>query len=109
MYPQSELNRLAAHKLVVRRRIAVRRVDCTVAATEAIRPLEWMDRAIALVRQLSPLARFAAVPLGFLLQRTLFPRKKLLGSMLRWAPLVIGAVRGIGAALGDRASASGRR
>lgn len=109
MYPQSELDRLAAHKVGLRRSIALRRADCAVAAAEVIRPLEWLDRAIAMVRRMTPLARFAALPVGLFVQRLLFPRKKIFGSILRWAPLIVGAVRGIGAVVGDRGSFSGRR
>ena len=50
-------------------------------------------------RRLSPFAQIAAVPLGFLVQRAVFPRRKILGSLLRWAPLVFSAVRGFKAAV----------
>ena len=45
--------------------------------------------------QLSPLMSFAALPLSLPVVRAIFPRQKILGSLLRWAPLAMGAFRGI--------------
>jgi len=102
MYPQQELARLAAHKAALRRDIALRRAECAVAATRVAQPLEWLDRVVAFWRRLSPLAVMAAVPLGFLVKRTLGPRLKILVSLVKWGPLVFGAVRGISAAVKTR-------
>jgi len=96
MYPDRELNRLAVHKAALRRSIALRRVECAAAAAQVAQPLAWLDRMLALWRQFSPLAALASVPLGFLAQRTLFRRSTLLGSLVRWGPLVFNAVRGLG-------------
>ena len=93
MYPQPELNRLAADKIWLRRRIARRRGECATAAAQLARPVAWLDRMVAWWRRLSPLT-VAAVPLGVLLQRTLFPRVKIFGALLRWAPLVFNLLRG---------------
>ena len=98
MYPQRELTRLAAHKASLRWTIALRRVRCAEAATRMVQPFAWLDQMLALVRRISPLVQFAAVPLGFLAARTVFPRRKILGSLVRWSPLVFGAMRGIGSA-----------
>jgi hypothetical protein len=95
MYPQPQLNRLAAHKIALRRGIALRRAECAEAAVRIAQPIEWLDRMLALMRRVSPLVEFAAVPLGFLAARTVLPRRKILGSLLRLSPLVFGAVRGI--------------
>jgi hypothetical protein len=95
MYPQRELTRLAAHKAALQWNIARRRAQCTEAATRMARPFEWLDRMLALVRRISPLVKFAAVPLGVLAVRTVLPRRKILGSLARWSPFVFGAVRGI--------------
>jgi hypothetical protein len=95
MYPQRELTRLAARKAALRWDIALRRAQCTEAATRMVRPFEWLDRMLALVRRISPLVKVAAMPLGFLAARTVFPRRKVMGSLARWSPLVLGAVRGI--------------
>jgi hypothetical protein len=98
MYPQPQLNRLAAHKVALRRGIALRRAQCAEAAARIAQPVEWLDRMLALVRRTSPLVQFAAMPLGFLAARTVFPRRKILGSLVRWSPLVFGAVRGLSSA-----------
>ena len=107
MYPNWELRRLAAHKAAVRRRIAVSRARCIEGAAGAAQPLEWLDRMLALWRKLPPIARFAAVPLGLLATRTIFPRLKFIGSVMRWGPLAFGAVRGIGSAIKNRFGAAG--
>jgi hypothetical protein len=99
MYPQPQLNRLAAHKVALRRGIARRRAQCAEAAARIAQPVEWLDRMFSLVRRISPLVKFAAVPLGFLAARTFLPRRKILGSLVRWSPLVLGAVRGISSAI----------
>jgi hypothetical protein len=102
MYPQGELIRLAAHKVALRRDIALRRVQCIEAVTRVAQPLEWLDRALAFWRRLSPLTKFAALPLGWFVQRAVFPRLKILGPLLRWAPLVMNVVRGVRAAARNR-------
>ena len=93
MYPAEELIRLARYKAVLSRRITRHRAQCVKAATAAAQPLAWLDRMLTIWRQLSPFAKFAAVPLGFLAKRTLFPRRKILGSLVRWSPLIFNAVR----------------
>ena len=95
MYPEFELNRLAALKAGLRRRIGVQRTTCARAATQVLRPLAWLDRALALWDRVSPLAKIAAVPLGFLLKRSPSAPPRLLGKLLRWGPIVLGAVRGL--------------
>jgi hypothetical protein len=92
MYPARELDRLAAHKLTVQRRISRRRIDCATAAVRAAKPLAWIDRMVVLWRQLSPWMKLAAVPLGFLLKKSSAPRP--VGALLRWLPVISGAVRG---------------
>ena len=98
MYPQRELTLLAAYKAALRRRIVLRRAQCAEAAARIAQPFEWLDRMLAFWRRLSPLVQFAAVPLSFLVTRTVFPRRKILGSLVRWSPLVFGAMRGISTA-----------
>jgi hypothetical protein len=99
MYPQPDLNRLAAHKAFLRRGIARRRRQCAEAAVRVARPLEWLDRALAFWRRLSPLATAAAVPLGLLVSRALFSRWRILGALTRWGPLAFNALRGLGSLL----------
>jgi len=102
MYPQPELNRLAVHKAALRRRIALRRVECAEAAARVARPLEWLDRALAFWRKLAPFTQLAAVPLGLLATRTIFSGHKILGTLVRWGPLVFTAVRSISSAVKTR-------
>ena len=108
MYPQPDLNRLAAHKAFLRRGIAQRRLKCAEAAVRVARPFEWLDRALAFWRRLSPLAAVAAVPLGLFVSRTLFPRLKILGAVARWGPLAFNALRGLGSLFGPAAGGSAR-
>lgn len=98
MYPDRELKRLAAHRVWLQRDITRRRAQCVVAASHAVRPLAWIDRVIALWRQLPPVAHFAAGPIGFFAARKVFPRLKIIGPLLRWGPLLFSAVRGFMAA-----------
>jgi hypothetical protein len=102
MYPQQELTRLADRKRVLRENISCHRIQCANAAARIAQPLEWVDRALAFWKRLSPLAQFAAVPLGWVVKRTLFPRLKILGTILRWSPVVFAAVRGLMSAAKNR-------
>jgi len=105
MYPQRELTRLTAYKAALQRDIARDRAICVAAAAHVAQPFELIDRTIALWRRISPLAMIAAVPLGFLVQRTVFPRLKLLRSLMRWGPLVFTAVRSISSLVTNRSEA----
>jgi hypothetical protein len=98
MYPNGELSLLAAQKEVLRRRIQIRRAECAIAAEEAARPLQWLDRAVAVWRKITPMAKVASLPLAFLLKRTLFRRAKVLGTLLRWGPLAFKVFRSASAA-----------
>jgi len=95
MYPTEELTVLSASKAALRRRISIRRARCAAAAARAAQPLEWMERALARWRRLSPLLKIAAIPLGLLLKRRQAPRTKVFGAILRWGPAVLGAVRSL--------------
>jgi len=93
MYTERELIRLAAHKHALRLRITRRRTECAVAIAGVGQPLMWVDRMLAAWHRFSPLMRIAAVPLGFLLKRSASPRPRLLGRLLRWSPVIVGAFR----------------
>lgn len=93
MYPTGELSRLARHKALVCQRISRRRDELAAAATEAMRPLTWLDRAVALWQQIKPLAKIAAIPLAMLAKKVFFPRFRIFSSLLRWGPAIFGAVR----------------
>jgi hypothetical protein len=109
MYPAPELTRLAAHKAVLRRDIALRRAECVEAASRVMQPVEWLDRVLAVWRRLLPLALGAAVPLAILGCRGVARRLGTLRSILRWASLVLGAVRVISAAVKARPGSSQSR
>jgi len=93
MYPDEELIRLGRHKAVLSRRITRHRAQCVEAAATAAQPLAWLDRMLTFWRKLTPFAKFAAVPLGFIAKRTLFPRRKIIGSLVHWGPLIFNVVR----------------
>ena len=99
MYSQRELIALAAGKAALRRRIALHRAQCAVAAARVAQPLERLDRTLALWKWIAPLAPLAAVPLGFLVKRVVFRRLKILRAIVCWSPLVFAAAGGIGSAL----------
>ena len=93
MYPSGELNQLALHKARLRLRISHRRDELAIAAAEAARPLEWLDRAVAWWRKVKPVAKLAAIPLSLLVKRVLFTRLRIFTSLLRWGPAIFGAMR----------------
>lgn len=93
MYPQRELIRLGTYKSALRRRVGTRRIQLVEAAARAGEPFAWIDRMMGHWRRLAPLVRLAAVPLGIMAARTAFSRLKYLGPLLRWGPLVFGAMR----------------
>ena len=97
MYPQRELTRLAAYKTALQWDIALRRTQCVEAATRLAQPVAWLDRMLAFWRRLSSFAPLTGMLLGWVATRVVFPRRKILGSLLRWTPLVLGLVRGLGA------------
>ena len=93
MYPQRELIRLSTYKVWLRRGIAVRRAECSRAVAQIARPIGWLDQVLAVWRRIPSFAKVATVPLAALVTRTLFPKVKILGTLLRWGPLVYGVVR----------------
>ena len=92
MYPQGELTALARGKAGVRQSLARRRARYLEAAAAASEPLAWLDRAYRLWQRLAPFATFAAGPLAGVAARSIFPRFKLLGTLLRWVPGVFSAL-----------------
>jgi len=82
--------------------MAVRRIQFAQAAVRAAQPLVWIDRVFAHRQWLSPLAKIAAVPLGFLLKRSIIRRSRVLGFLLRWGPVALGAASGLAEAQSRR-------
>lgn len=109
MYPKQDLNRLASAKAALRLNIALHRERCAEAAASAARPIELVDRALAFWRQLSPLMQMAAVPLGVVVTRALFPRYRILQRLVRWSPVVIAVARAVGSPAGSRTGRSAVR
>jgi hypothetical protein len=72
MYPDRELARLAVRKAELRGSITLHRLHCAQAAGRVTEPLVWLDRALALWRKFSPIAKLASVPIGVLLPAVLF-------------------------------------
>ena len=95
MYPTGELNELAASKLALQHRIALRRAVCCAEAARVAQPLHWVDRAYAQWRQIAPLVKLFAAPVTLALARPGKRRGGLLKSALRWAPLVFRVVRSV--------------
>jgi hypothetical protein len=95
MYPAGELTDIARRKAVLCARISVGRSRCATFAGDVVRPLNWLDRAIAQWRKIPPVAKIAAVPLGLLFRRAVFPRKKmhLFGRVARFLPVVMRAIK----------------
>jgi hypothetical protein len=106
MYPRRELNRLAAYQAALRWKIALRRDRCARDAAHVAQPVARLDQVLVLWRQLSPLAPVAGVLLGALTARIVFRRIRLLGSLVRWAPLVFGAARGFCSLVQTRAGST---
>jgi len=95
MYPKEELTSLAASKSALRLRISVRRSECAAAAARLARPIRWVDRAHARWRRLSPLVKLASVPIAILMGRLGIRHLRTVGAVVRWSPLVLGAVRSL--------------
>jgi hypothetical protein len=93
MYPERELKRLADRKAVLRMRIGLGRVQCAEAAARVARPLAWLDRAREFLIRIRPLTVVAAVPIALLVRRSASRPLRILGSIARWAPIVLGGLR----------------
>jgi hypothetical protein len=98
MYPREDLIAFARQKEGLQRSIALNRERCADAAASAARPIEFVDGVRAYWRQLSPVVKIAAVPLGVVVTRAIFPRYRILRTLLRWAPLALAAARAVSAA-----------
>jgi len=91
VYPRAELTELEERKRALRRRITLRRGQVARDARRAGQPLRTLDQIYAQWRRISPLAKLVAVPLGLWLKRKLF-RRRISGLLLRWMPLLVGAL-----------------
>jgi hypothetical protein len=94
MYPAGELTALAARKDFLRRHIALRRVVTILSAQRVLRPVRVADRLWAEWRRLSPFFKLAAGPLAAVFGRSVFRKRRLVGSLFRWGPVLAGLWRG---------------
>src|SRR5688500_14594643 len=76
MYPSGELSRLGAQKVVLQSRIAVRRLECVLAAAEVARPIAVIDRGVETWHRFAPFLKLLGVPLGLLLTRIVSRKRK---------------------------------
>jgi hypothetical protein len=94
MYPTEELKSLAARKRELRARISWHRWECASAGARLAQPLEVVDQLAAHWRQLSPLLKLSAVPLGLLFRpHRKFKWFRMFGTLLRLAPSIIRTFR----------------
>jgi len=93
MHAQRELSRLALRKALLVRRIQTRREVCAGQIAVVMRPIGWLDSVRAKWDRVSPVAKVTAVPLGLLLKKAFFPKMRVLGSLIRWAPLAMSLFR----------------
>jgi hypothetical protein len=95
MYPQAELSRLASTREALSRRMGRNRRQCAADMSQVMAPLEWVDRVLAIWRKISTPVLLTALPLGILLKRAMFPKPRILGKLVQWAPVLFGALRSI--------------
>jgi len=90
MYPKVDLEILGQRKADLMDRIRSRRADVEVDFDAVMRPVLWAENAYAKWKEISPFVKFAALPLGFLLKRKVFPQSGgIISGLFRWAPLAV--------------------
>lgn len=94
MYAERELKRLSDVKVVVRRRIARRRNETINQVDRVLVPARRVDRAWSWWKNISPMAKLAAAPVGTWLLGGLFKGRKAAAPLMRWGPLLWSAVQG---------------
>jgi hypothetical protein len=97
MYPSGELNLLGARKALVRVRIAEHRWQCIQAAGELSKPVEFLDRAWATWKKISPLMKMAGVPLTWMLVKRMkiFGRLAKVASFARTLPVILNTAKAV--------------
>lgn len=101
MYPSGELAELAQRKKVLQARIALRRLECAVAAIELSRPLAMIDRALQTWHRISPFVKMLSLPGGLifatLLRRRGVKKKSVgrgkLATLMSMLPLIMRGVK----------------
>jgi hypothetical protein len=95
MFPGEELKSLATSKAALRQRIMARRSECAAAAARLAQPIAWIGRAHEGWRLIAHLFNLPSAPVGFLTGRMKNRHLLTTGAVLRWGPLVLGAVRAL--------------
>jgi hypothetical protein len=90
MYPQPELTRLAQRKHLLVYRIRARREECVEQVHTVLKPALWLEHMRDRWQSISPLTRYAAVPVGLMLVRKLLPK---VGFLAKWVPLATNLLR----------------
>jgi|GEM_PF-691479 len=104
MYPNQELSQLAERKRALRVAIALRRSACALAASRATKPIAWLDRALAFSQQAAPFLGALALPLALFSAGKTVRKSGLLGSLVKWGPLVLQATRAASFAFAAKSS-----
>ena len=95
MFPHEELKSLATSKAALSQRILARRSECAATAARLAQPIAWIGRVQEGWRLFAPLFNLASTPIGFLVGRMKNRHLLTTGAVLRWGPLVLGAVRAL--------------
>lgn len=119
MYADEQLTLLAQRKELLRSRIALRRVQTVIVASDLARPLAVVDRAVDLWRQYSPLLKMIGIPLSFVGLRQLFRRSRVpssgpkdgkgwIGALFGALPIIIQVYQAFSSARAGAAAGSSR-
>lgn len=95
MYPQADLALLDQRKQALLLSIRTNRVECAARLSEVMKPVQVAEGLYARWKAISPLVKVAAVPVGVMLKRKLFPEGGggLLSGVMRWAPMAFDIFR----------------
>lgn len=89
MYPQANLEALAQRKQALLSSIRTSRAECAAHLSVIAKPIVWAEGLYARWKAVSPIVKVAAVPVGVMLKRKLFPKGGggFAAGLLRWAPV----------------------
>jgi hypothetical protein len=90
MYPQPDLALLAHRKRELMGRIRASRLECALHLSGVLKPVLWADGIRQKWRSISPVTKFAVLPVGLFVARKLMPR---MGGLLGWAPTAFSIFR----------------
>jgi hypothetical protein len=99
------LKAMTARRVALQAAIDTQRVATAALVTRVASPVQKLDQLQSAWRRLPTFAIAGALPLGWFVQR-IFPQAKVLGTILRWSPAALGALRVITAMTAQRPPAS---